>query len=192
MFPLGSINKQDTRRLAAALGFSDLTEYPESQDFLQNGDYTVLFSGETQQTGPIEHVDGYVLGRHRGLAFYTVGQRRALGISGTKEPLYVVRLDVERQAVIVGPRKALEARQLKIGALNWLASDKPPSAPFMAEVRIRQQHQPALAVVSVAQLEGKRVAEVIFDEPQWAVAPGQTAAIYEGEDVLGGGVIIRS
>ena len=124
--------------------------------------------------------------------FYTVGQRRALGISGTKEPLYVVRLDADRQAVIVGPRKALEARQLKISDLNWLASETPPSEPFNAYVRIRQQHQPAPALVTIAQLDGKHVAEVMFDEPQWAVAPGQTAAIYEGEDVLGGGVIIRS
>jgi tRNA-specific 2-thiouridylase len=191
LFPLGDRRKEEMRTLARQFGFEELAGRPESQDFLQSGDYSVLFAGETLPRGPIVHVDGRVLGEHRGLAFYTVGQRKGLGVSGTAEPLYVVRLDPARQAIIVGPREALETADLTACAVNWLAWETPPEAPFRAQVRIRQQHQPAWATVKARRLDREFLADVVFDEPQWAVTPGQTAAFYRDHVVLGGGIIAQ-
>lgn len=189
LFPLGCMHKNEVRRLAQSLGIQKASEHSESQDFLQNGDYSVLFKNENLMPGPIVHLDGRVLGEHRGLVFFTVGQRKGIGIGGTVDPLYVVRLDPLQRALIVGPHEALRSRRLKIRAVNWLAWQDPPATRFRAEISIRRQHKPAQAWVSAFKQGVDQVAEALFDEPQWAVTPGQTAALYDGDLVLGGGVI---
>lgn len=192
LFPLGERCKEEIRCLAVKRGFQDLADQPESQDFLQSGDYSVLFNGDEMRAGQILRMDGRVLGRHRGLVFYTVGQRRGLGLSGTVDPLYVVRLDSMRQEVIVGPREALESSCMKVVSINWLAGDLMPEKQFRALVRIRHQHQPAWAIVSAFHENMELSANVVFDQPQWAIAPGQTAAFYQDDVVLGGGVIAQA
>lgn len=183
-FPLGGMPKDAVRAIAADLGLA-VAGKPDSQDicFVPEGDYAAVVrktrpDADTQ--GDIIHVDGRVLGRHRGLIHYTVGQRRGLEIGGLAEPLYVVRIDAARKEVIVGPRAALAVSAARITDINWLGEN--PAGPLMAKVR-------SLAKPVPARLEGDRL---LFDSLEYGVAPGQAAVLYDGERVLGGGWIAET
>jgi tRNA-specific 2-thiouridylase len=126
------------------------------------------------------------VGRHEGLAFYTIGQRRGLGVA-LGEPRYVVRLDPETSTVVIGPDSALYAGRFTVRDVNWIAFDGPPDS-FRADVKIRYLTPPAPAEVAPSGAG----AEVVFEEPQRAITPGQAAVFYEGEALLGGGWIERS
>jgi len=129
---------------------------------------------------------GATIGEHRGLPSYTIGQRRGLGLA-TSRPLYVVDLDPARNAVVVGAAAALEQKRLTADQANFIAYD-PPEAPLRVAAKIRHNH--AAAPATVRALEPGRV-EVVFDEPQRAVTPGQSVVFYDGDCVIGGGVIQR-
>jgi len=180
VFPLGEWTKERVRERARAMGLP-AAERPESQDFLEEG-ASALRGGEARP-GPILDRSGRVLGEHAGIEHYTVGQRKGLGI-GAPEPLYVLALDAGRNAVIVGPKSALGAPGLTAGDLNWIAV---PSleGPRRAACRIRYRHREAPALLTP---RGDEVL-VQFDMPQPAVTPGQSAVFYDGDTVLGGGVI---
>ncbi len=189
-FPLGDLGKDEVREHGRRLGLS-LWDKPESQDlcFVPDGDYAgfmVKHLGETRgrAPGPFVTRDGVVLGTHRGIIHYTVGQRRGLGLSAA-EPLHVLEIDAARNAVIVGPRSALGAAGLVTGDANWL-TPAPPAAGTRARVQIRYQHDGADATLTPL-ADGS--VEVRFDAPQPAVTPGQLAVFYDGERVLGGGAI---
>jgi tRNA-specific 2-thiouridylase len=186
VFPLGGMTKEEVRALARAEGWPDLAEKAESQDFVESRHYGALFGGEADAPGEMMDLDGRVVGRHRGIAHYTVGQRKGLGIGGVREPLYVVRIEAAANRVVVGPREALYASRLRAEEMNWIAIDALPPEGLRAGVRIRQQHAPAPARVTPA---GADAAEAAFDEPQMAVTPGQAAVFYDGEIVLGAGTI---
>ena len=193
IFPLGALQKREVRGHAERLGLR-VWDKPESQDlcFVPDRDYAgymVRQLGETRGTssGPFVDPEGRRLGTHRGIIHYTVGQRRGLGLSGA-EPLYVLSIDAGANAVTVGPREALEAPGLVTGPANWLAPE-PPASGQRAEVKIRYHHEPAGA--RLYPLEDGRV-EVRFDQPQPAVTPGQLAAFYVGDRVLGGAAIERA
>jgi len=130
---------------------------------------------------------GNTLGAHQGIAGFTVGQKRGLGLA-TGRPLYVVDLDPERDTVTVGDATELERSRLVATAVNFIAC-APPSGPLRVAAKIRHSHQPAPATVRA--LDGDR-AEVVFDAPQRAVSPGQSVVFYDGDVVVGGGVITRS
>lgn len=184
LLPLGDRLKEDVRRIAREAGLHEAADQPESQDFIESDQYDAVFAGQAVAPGPIEDARGQVLGQHRGIVYYTVGQRKGLGLSGTREPLYVTGLDACRNAVIVGGWSALFSGGLVAEALNWIGCAAPRD-PIRATVRIRQQHRGAAATLCPA---GERVT-VTFDEPQMAVTPGQIAVFYDGDCVLGAGTI---
>ena len=186
--PLGEFEKTDTRRIAEELGFFNARK-PDSQDicFVPDGDYAAFIertTGKTYPEGNFVDEQGNVLGRHRGIIHYTIGQRRGLGIAA-ETPLYVKRIDPERNEVVLCRDEALYSRALTAKELNWMAFETPPDS-FRASAKIRYRHteQPC----TVTALPGGRVA-VEFDEPQRAATPGQAVVFYRGDTVLGGGVI---
>ena len=186
LLPLGSLTKPRVREMAAAAGLNDFVRLAESQDFLEAGTYTTLFDATDQRPGDLVDEEGRPLGRHRGLIHYTVGQRRGLGIGGAAEPWYVVRIEPAANRLVVGRRAdALSGRLLACGA-NWIPWPEPPAKEFRAACRIRQRHVPAAARIHV-EMPDRFIVE--FDEPQFAITPGQVAAIYDGDELLGAGII---
>ena len=209
-FPLGQYTKSEVRAMAAERGMTVATK-AESQEicFVAQNDYrgfikrygTALAEGSLDQSGsygtagvitlpkpgPIYNQDGKVLGRHRGLAYYTIGQRKGLGLT-SPEPLHVLKIDAQQNALVVGPALALEQTSFTVGKMHYVSGEI-PTGPFEAAVRIRYKalEQPAL----VTPLEGKR-AQVTLLQPQRAITPGQGAVFYGGDDgdeVLCGGLI---
>ncbi|TKD51969.1 tRNA 2-thiouridine(34) synthase MnmA [Sphingomonas baiyangensis] len=180
-FPLGMLPKAEVRALAARYGLA-VAAKPDSQDicFVPDGDYAGLvrkLRPNAAQGGEIVDIEGRVLGTHRGILHYTVGQRRGLELGGLDEPLYVVRLEPDTQRVVVGPKAALAVGAARLSAINWIGGDH--RGPLTAKVR-------SLARPVPARLVGDRV---VFDAPEYGVAPGQAAVLYAGDRVLGGGWI---
>lgn len=190
LLPLGNLTKQEVRDTARDLGLGDLIAEEESQDFFRESTYRVLLNSCPGITpGPIVDTHGNVLGTHCGLAYYTIGQRRGLGLGGSGEPWYVVRLDVKENRLVVGRRSEVFARGLRTSTAHWISWPEAPAPTFRASCRIRASHEPAPASVRVL---GRNGLEVRFDQPQFAVTPGQIAALYDGETLIGGGVITDS
>ncbi|WP_341213138.1 tRNA 2-thiouridine(34) synthase MnmA [uncultured Limimaricola sp.] len=193
-FPLGGLaSKAETRALAARYGLS-VADKPDSQDicFVPDGNYAAVIEKlrpGAAEPGEIAHVDGRVLGEHRGLIHYTVGQRRGLGIGGLDEPLYVVKLDVEARRVIVGPKEMLATRRVPLREINWIGGGVfTDVAEREVLVRVRSTRPPAPAVIRpISATE----AEVELLSPEQGVSPGQACVFYapEGTRVLGGGWI---
>lgn len=191
-FPLGHLEKDQTRELAAAMGLV-VAAKPDSQDicFVPDGDYASVVEKVrpgASRPGEIVHTDGRVLGTHDGVIRYTVGQRRGLGVS-VGEPLYVVRLDAENARVIVGPREDLAVRRIVLKDVNWIGDgDLAEADGLQIGVKVRSTRPPSLAALEI---EGDAV-HVLLDEGEEGVAPGQACVFYEapGHDrVLGGGWI---
>ena len=180
-FPLGGMPKQHVRAIAQELGLI-VAMKPDSQDicFVPDGDYASVvrkIRPDAEIGGEIVHLDGRTLGEHKGLIHYTVGQRKGLEVGGQPVPLYVIRLDPITQRVIVGPREALAVEGARIVDANWLADFG--GRPVMAKVRSMSRPVPA-------RLDGEWLR---FDSPEYGVAPGQAAVLYDGDRVLGGGWI---
>jgi tRNA-specific 2-thiouridylase len=138
------------------------------------------------RSGPIVDRQGNVLGTHEGVAGYTIGQRKGLGLAAGRA-LYVVELAAARNAVVVGGADELARDRLVARPVNFIAGE-PPAEPLRVVAKIRYKHEPALATVRALPAGG---AEVVFDEPQRAITPGQSVVFYQGECVVGGGVIAR-
>lgn len=186
LFPLGGMLKSDVRRIARERGLA-VHDKSDSQDFAA-GDYrTILRPEPAPREGYFRNSRGEVLGRHKGIWAYTVGQRRGLGISGG-EPLYVTGIDGATDTVFVGPAGELSREALLATGVNWVSRAR-PGAPIRAAVKIRSQQRAAPATVAPTEDGG---AEARFDEPQRAIAAGQWAVFYDGDLLLGGGVIERS
>jgi tRNA-specific 2-thiouridylase len=187
-FPLGGMTKEEVRGHAARFGLR-VAEKAESQDicFVPDGDYVRFLEeerGPGQLDGEIVHVSGQVLGRHLGTYRYTIGQRRGLP-GGFADPLYVIALRPETREVVVGPREALLGTQLSASGVNWLV-DAPPRVGDEVQVRIRHRAPLAPAVVD-AITDGE--VNVTLHTPASAITPGQSAVLYDGTRVLGGGFI---
>lgn len=183
LFPVGEHTKSEIRGMAEKLGLT-AARLQESQDlcFAPAGIAALIPEAEP---GPIYDVEGRFLGTHKGLPCYTVGQRHGLGISASK-PLYVVALDPDRNALIVGPEEALYAQEFFVRDLHWI--EGPPGNGFSAEVQVRYRASPVTAEVELLGEE----AWVKLAKPVRAVTPGQAAVFYRGEEVLGGGTIAHS
>ncbi|HQL00229.1 MAG TPA: tRNA 2-thiouridine(34) synthase MnmA [Smithellaceae bacterium] len=183
LFPLGALTKDEVRRKADESGLH-VAHRPESQDicFVPDGDYTRVFEkrGVRPEPGEIVDAQGNVLGRHRGIIHYTIGQRGGLGVSA-KRPLYVRRLDARTHRVVVGHKEDLFASGLVAGDLNLFTD----SIPEEVEGKIRYRKKAARCRV---RKEGKKLI-VDFAEPQEAITPGQAFVFYAGDELLGGGVI---
>jgi tRNA-specific 2-thiouridylase len=180
-FPLGGSPKSLVREIAAEIGLG-VAAKPDSQDicFVPDGDYAAVVKKvrpEAEKAGEIVDQAGRVLGAHRGLIHFTVGQRRGLEIGGSPEPLYVVKLDAPANRVVVGPRRALAVSAATLSDMNWLGGDF--AGPLTVKVR-------SMARPVTARFED---GTVHFDAPEYGVAPGQAAVLYGGDRVLGGGWI---
>lgn len=198
-FPLGHMKKAEVRALAAELGLP-VAEKPDSQDicFVPGGDYARIVERlrpEAGEAGDIVHLDGRVLGRHRGVMHYTIGQRKGLGIS-TPEPLYVVSIDAHRREVKVGPREALAVRTIRIRDVNWLGDgtfEEACAARTEVFVKVRSTRAPTPAHLD---LDGAGEPVVRLHAGEEGVAPGQACVFYDATEgtarLLGGGTILRA
>ncbi|MBM4418720.1 MAG: tRNA 2-thiouridine(34) synthase MnmA [Chloroflexi bacterium] len=191
LFPLGNLHKADVRAIARGRGLRT-AEKPESQEicFVTGGHYGSFVAEHATapvRRGPIVTVDGQVVGEHRGLIYYTIGQRRGLGVAGA-DPRYVVDLDPTRNAVVIGRRELLDSTGCVVDAVNWVSIERPREA-LRCEVRVRAHAPLTPATIHVGPTDSVAIE---FDEPQRAVAPGQAAVVYQGDRVLGGGTIARA
>ena len=191
LFPLGGLSKDEIRAMAAQQGLINAKKH-ESQDicFVPDGDYAAFIrrhTGKTYPHGPFLDQEGHVLGEHTGIVGYTVGQRRGLGVSSNRGRLYVKQVRPEDNAVVLSDNAALFSTALTACDVNWIPFDR-LNTPLRlrAKIRYRMAEQPC----TVEQTAPDRV-RVVFDRPQRAVTPGQAVVFYDGDLVVGGGVIER-
>ncbi len=189
LFPIGAYTKTEVRALARQLNLP-VAERPESQDlcFLADHDYRRFlrrYAGDSLRPGPIIRSDGAVIGQHQGLPFYTIGQRRGIGVAGP-EPLYVIGFRPKANALVVGTANELGSDRLTAGRVNWI-SGRAPAEPIRAEVKIRYKAPPVAATIIP---RPSQRAEVVFDQRLRDITPGQAAVFYAGEICLGGGLIL--
>ena len=182
-FPLGDLPKSDVRRIAEEVGL-EVAAKPDSQDicFVPDGDYAGLVKRlrpDTELPGEIVDLDGQVLGEHRGVVHFTVGQRRGIEVGGQAQPLYVVRIDPEERRLVVGPRSALAVQAMRVSGWNWLGEDQRD-----ASVKVRSLAPPVPAII-----DGDWIR---FEGAEYGVAPGQAAVAYDGTRLLGGGWIAET
>jgi tRNA-specific 2-thiouridylase len=190
--PVGEMSKSATRARARALGLDVVAEEVESQDicFVPDGDHAKVLArhlgsdATALSPGPVMTTDGRVVGEHQGFARYTIGQRRGLP-GGSPRPLYVVAINPAERAVVIGEHDELLGRNLRASELNWLV-DEPPVVDSRLTVQVRHRATPAPAVVT--SIDGNTI-ELALAAPIAAITPGQSAVFYEGERVLGGGII---
>ncbi len=196
MFPLGEMSKPEVREVAREHSLA-IAEKAESQEicFVPDGNYAGFIDryleaeGATERLpgqGEIVDTRGVPVGQHQGIHRFTVGQRRGIGVAG-KTPLYVVSIDANRNRVVVGNDQELAGTEFTAAGVNWIAIDG-PEGPLRADVRVRYRHTAAAATITP--LEHNRV-RVEFSEPQRAITPGQATVFYRGDEVVGGGWIVK-
>lgn len=190
LLPLGRYEKGETREIARELGLITANK-PDSQEicFVPEGDYRRFmerYTPESVKPGDIVDLDGNVIGRHRGISFYTVGQRKGLGIAHPT-PLYVIRLDAKNNRVVVGPKEAAQGVALLANPVNFVSVSE-LSGPMEVSCKIRYKSEDTAAVIEPADGGGVITR---FDEPERAITPGQSVVWYQGDTVIGGGIIIK-
>lgn len=188
LLPLGEHTKTQVREMAHRFNLPT-ADRPDSQDLCFLGDdsleaFLVQQAPETANPGPILNTEGEKIGQHRGLAFYTIGQRRGLGIAAPR-PLYVIEKEIENNALIVGHREELGRDHLTAHDVNWIAG-QPPENPIRAEIKIRYKAHPVSGRVTP---HGENEIEIQFEESLRDITPGQAAVFYDGDICLGGGTI---
>jgi tRNA-specific 2-thiouridylase len=199
MFPLGEMSKPEVRELAREHSLA-VAEKSESQEicFVPDGNYAGFIDryleAEDQGDrlpgeGEIVDAGGGVVGHHAGIHRYTIGQRRGIGIAGP-EPLYVISIDAPKNRVVVGSQDDLLGGEFTAAGINWVAFDK-PGRPVRAEVRVRYRHTPAAATITPLEGDKEGRVRVNFDEPQRAITPGQATVFYRGDEIVGGGWIVK-
>jgi tRNA-specific 2-thiouridylase len=194
LFPLGEMQKPAVRVMAAEAGLS-VAQKSDSQEicFIPGGDYSTFLKAYLDEqgeelpdtAGELVTSTGDVIGRHEGIQSFTVGQRKGLGLTSAK-PLYVLAIHPDSHQVTVGADEDLFSRDLYANRLNWISIPELTS-PIRVSIKIRHRHTPALATLSRV---GEERVHAIFDEPQRAITPGQSAVFYQGDEVVGGGWII--
>lgn len=184
LFPLGNHLKEVIKTMARKAGFGEYTEKRESQDFLEWDDYGTLLQSRGQP-GNIRDTAGNIIGIHQGIAFYTIGQRKMLNLSGMKEPYYVIEINIKDNEIIAGPKKYLYSDILIATDLHWIVPfEKYASVPISAKIRSAS----AIAPCSIVP-EGNDTIKVLFTTPRESITPGQSVVFYAGDTVLGGGII---
>ncbi len=188
LMPVGNFTKARIRDIAREMELP-VAEKPESQEicFIPDNDYPrflIEYARQVPEPGPILDEEGNVIGKHRGIPFYTIGQRKGLGVFAP-EPLYVLRIEPERNAIVVGNKRAAYGSELVASGLNWIALDQ-PEQPIAVRAKIRYRHSEAEATVVPL---GEDEVRVRFEESQMAITPGQAVVFYDGDSVIGGGTI---
>ncbi len=188
LLPIGGFTKERVRAMAREMELP-VAAKPESQEicFIADNDYPRFIKEYTPQAvkpGPILDKAGHILGKHQGITAYTLGQRKGLGISA-REPLYVIAIEPERDAIVVGSKAEVYSSELIASELNWITIAR-PKGPITAKAKIRYLHQEAAAEITPR--DGDRV-HIRFREPQMAITPGQAIVFYQGDTVIGGGTI---
>jgi tRNA-specific 2-thiouridylase len=201
ILPLGNFTKRDVRKIAEELHMH-AAERSESQEicFIEGRNYLRFIeqlSPVRKSPGPIVGPNGEVIGTHKGIYGYTFGQRKRMGVS-SPEPLYVMDIDIAKNTVYAGPREAAKKREVFVEGINWILPPPRPSPrkdegqfKFRASVKVRSTMKDQPATI-YAESKEQRAVRVVFDEPQWAPAPGQSAVFYDNDTVIGGGVIKKS
>ena len=190
LFPLGNMRKTEVRAVAQRNGFFN-ADKPDSQDicFVPNGKYAEFlehYTGKAYPEGNFLSLDGAVLGKHKGIVRYTVGQHKGLGIP-SEEPLYVKEINTKENTVTLCKEQELYSKEVIVRDVNWIAGEAPKGEiRCKAKVRYRQKEQWATVM-----LIGETTVKIVFDEPQRAITPGQAAVLYNGDIVLGGGTISK-
>ena len=192
-FPLGGMEKEDVRLLAEKYGLQ-VANKPDSQDicFVPQGNYASVIERlrpGASEAGDIVHIDGEVLGQHRGIIYYTIGQRKGLGIGG-RDPLYVIKLLPDERQVIVGPKEALEISYLTLKEVNWLSLQDIPEDGLEIEVKVRSTRPPVAAIITPGSKTD--TAHIKLVTPEQGISPGQATVFYLNDRVLGGGWISKS
>ncbi|MBN1220025.1 MAG: tRNA 2-thiouridine(34) synthase MnmA [Anaerolineae bacterium] len=191
LFPLGDYTKDEIRRMAKAKNLP-IFNRPDSQDlcFLGNGDYRAFLQRRAPQViqpGPIRNTAGETLGQHQGLAFYTIGQRKGLGISAP-QPMYVLQMDPPTNSLIVGPAEELGRRELIAQEVTYI-SGQPPAEPMQITAKIRYKARETEAILTPLP---QAQAHLVFTTPLRDITPGQAVVFFNNEQILGGGIIKRS
>jgi tRNA-specific 2-thiouridylase len=197
MFPLGEMSKPEARDAARQHHLVGVAEKKESQEicFVPDGDYAGFIDRYLEYENALERLpgageivdtNGRVIGRHEGIHRYTIGQRRGMGIANERA-LYVISIDAEKNRVTAGSAEELLSTEFTVAKVNWIAFDG-PKEPVRAEVRVRYRHTAAPATITP--LDNER-ARIVFDEPQRAITPGQASVFYRGDEVVGGGWIVK-
>ncbi|MDM8553090.1 tRNA 2-thiouridine(34) synthase MnmA [Desulfobacterales bacterium HSG2] len=186
-FPLGNMTKSEVRKLAAKKGLHPEVK-EESQDvcFIKGcsyGEFLARHQELAPKPGPIQDVNGRILGEHKGLHLFTIGQRRGINCPAS-EPYYVTRIDTEQNRLVVGFKKDLLSSECRVAGINWIA--RKPASPIKVHTRLRHRHKAAPSTLFPID---NNLAVVRFETPQSAITPGQGAVFYRGEEVLGGGWI---
>jgi tRNA-specific 2-thiouridylase len=198
LFPLGEMSKPEARDAARQHNLIGVAEKKESQEicFVPDGDYAGFidrYLDAEQATdrlpgaGEIVDTAGKVIGKHEGIHRYTVGQRRGIGIADQR-PLYVISINADQNRVAVGPAEELLSNEFIAAGVNWISFEA-PLEPVRADVRVRYRHTAAPATITPLP---ERRARIVFDEPQRAITPGQATVFYRGDEVVGGGWIVRT
>jgi len=185
IFPAGEHKKKELKKIVASLDIG-IEHIKESQDFISGSSYSLLFKDSNIQQGPIVNKNGDRLGTHKGIIYYTIGQRKGLGLFSSR-PYYVIGINAEENKIIVGHKEDLLSNGLIAKEINFVGIDK-IEKPMKAKVKIRQQHKESDAILYPI---GNKI-KVIFDTPQMAITPGQCAVFYKENMVLGGGIIESS
>ncbi len=188
-FPLGGLDKDQTREHAERFGLI-VADKPDSQDicFVPEGRYVDVIERlrpGAMEPGKIVDLEGNVLGEHQGIVRFTIGQRRGIGVGGTADPLYVLKLDPITKRVIVGPKEALQTREIWVKDVSWIGEEVPGQGlPIVAKIRSTRPGVPATIF-----MEPSGRARLVLEEAEAGVSPGQAAVFYDGDRVLGGGWI---
>ncbi|MFH1223266.1 MAG: tRNA 2-thiouridine(34) synthase MnmA [Pseudomonadota bacterium] len=185
IFPLGEKTKTEIKELARKMGFAEVADKNESQNFLEADDYSVLFNKKDIKPGDFVDMNGKKLGHHKGIIHYTIGQRKGLGVSGGNSGiLYVIKIDAGKNVIVMGPESELFSNEFTATNVNWIAIPELKKS-LKANAKIRQQQKESSAIL----IPNGSSVRVKFDEPQRAITSGQAAVFYNEDVVLGGGVI---
>jgi tRNA-specific 2-thiouridylase len=187
IFPLSSLTKKEVKKLAEKLGFKELSAKPESQDFLECSDHSVLFKKSELKPGDIINQNDKVVGQHNGIINYTIGQRKGISNGGSKVPLYVIKIDALKNQILIGPRDLLYTKKLVAILPHWISIDK-PNKSFITSAKVRLGAQETACQIKPL----KNKLEIKLDKPQLAVTPGQSIVFYQKEIMLGGAIIAKN
>lgn len=185
LFPLGKMTKDEIKKIARQNNFTGYADKQESQNFIECKDYSVILKSGVP--GKIVDLKGKILGKHKGVSLYTIGQRKNLDLGGLKEPYFVIKIDAKNNLIVAGPREYLYSDKVSVRDINWIVPLK-----FVQKNNIKVKIRYGAPLVAATFIKkSTKAATLKFQKPQLSVTPGQSIVFYDGETVLGGGIIVK-